>query len=66
MSGKQLLCHECNEVIGVYEPLIMMLDGQIVETSRAGMDCTHSQHTASYHRSCFARDSDSDSDPDVR
>ena len=62
MSSEQLLCHKCNEVIGVYEPLIMLLDGQVVETSRANTDGTRHQRGISYHGSCFALGNGGDSD----
>lgn len=50
-------CQHCGDVIGVYEPLVMLTDGHPRETSRAlepslADDLTHG---ACYHRSCYER-----------
>lgn len=52
MSGS-LLCESCGEVIGVYEPLVRLLDGRAYETSRA-VEPSH-QGGEHYHRACYGR-----------
>jgi hypothetical protein len=46
-------CKHCDAVIGVYEPLIVIVSGEARETSRAAepglpLDCA--EH---YHRDCY-------------
>jgi hypothetical protein len=45
-------CDHCREVIGVYEPMIAVLDGEPVMTSCAAAELA--QHARRYHGSCFA------------
>jgi hypothetical protein len=33
--GEMLRCHHCGDLIGVYEPLVMLHDDRVHETSRA-------------------------------
>lgn len=48
-----LRCKHCGEVIGVYEPLVRLLDGRVHETSRAlGPSHQAGEH---YHRACYER-----------
>jgi hypothetical protein len=50
-----MLCHHCGDVIGVYEPLVTLADGQPRETSRA-LELGNAEHRtdgACYHRSCY-------------
>jgi hypothetical protein len=49
-------CRHCEDVIGVYEPMIVLHDGHARETSRAaeGDDSLHLG--ACYHRACFTQD----------
>jgi hypothetical protein len=54
MSGI-LRCQRCEDVIGVYEPMIVVVDGQPRETSRAADDTTKALTGIYYHRSCFAQ-----------
>jgi hypothetical protein len=48
-------CRDCGEPIGVYEPLIALVEGQPRETSRAAQ--THLGELAAecYHRACYER-----------
>jgi hypothetical protein len=56
-------CHHCSEVIGVYEPMVVLHDGVAVRTSRAaaeveppsGKPCFHSECFASFHGDASAR-----------
>jgi hypothetical protein len=50
-----LRCQRCEDVIGVYEPMVVIVDGQPRETSRAADDTTRAPTGVCYHRSCFAR-----------
>jgi hypothetical protein len=51
--SESLRCKHCGEVIGVYEPLVRLLDGRVYETSRA-FEPFH-QGGEHYHRACFER-----------
>lgn len=51
-------CEHCGEVIGVYEPLVRILDGRPHHTSRALEPS--SQDGEHYHRACFERLEDQD------
>lgn len=48
-----LRCHHCGEVIGVYEPLMRLVDGDAQETSRAREPDTTSRVGDCYHRACY-------------
>jgi hypothetical protein len=48
-----LRCHHCGDVIGVYEPLIALIDGQTHETSRAGAQDSAAVVEEYYHRDCY-------------
>jgi hypothetical protein len=52
MSGP-LHCRHCGEVIGVYEPLIVLSDGRAVESSRALDPHLCDEDAEYYHRACF-------------
>lgn len=48
-----LRCQCCHEVIGVYEPVIVVVGSQVRETSRAAdpeLDPDSGEH---YHRTCY-------------
>ncbi len=47
-------CHRCGDLIGVYEPMILLVDGRARETSRAAEPdaATQGDH---YHGSCYAQ-----------
>jgi hypothetical protein len=53
-------CDLCAEVIGVYEPLIVLVDGQAIETSRAANRTVTALGEECYHRGCYARRHDGD------
>ena len=57
----KVICQHCEKVIGVYEPLIVVVGGQARETSRAAdptlpLDCA--EH---YHRDCYLERSETSS-----
>jgi hypothetical protein len=47
-------CRRCSDVIGVYEPMILLVDGRACETSRAA-EPDAGAHGDLYHRCCYAR-----------
>ncbi len=50
-------CQQCGDVIGVYEPLVMLADGHPRETSRA-LELGNPEHRTDgvcYHSSCYER-----------
>jgi hypothetical protein len=58
--SNRLRCHDCREVIGVYEPLVVLVDGRARETSRALEPDTGDQAGAYYHRACYQRTADAE------
>jgi len=48
-----LRCRRCGDVIGVYEPLVMLVEGRIYETSRAHDPSAAESLGDHYHRSCY-------------
>ena len=48
-------CHDCGERIGVYEPLVVLLDGHARETSRAAATDPAGLRGDCYHRRCYQR-----------
>jgi hypothetical protein len=40
-------------VIGVYEPMVLLLDGETLLTSRAASDRTVPHDARRYHETCF-------------
>lgn len=47
-------CQQCADVIGVYEPMVLVLDGQAHETSRAAIkDRIVGEQARRYHRECY-------------
>lgn len=50
-----LRCDDCGEVIGVYEPLVRVLDGRARETSRAREPASSDRGGEHYHRACYER-----------
>ena len=46
-------CNHCGEIIGVYEPLITLMEGQALETSRAVEPLAGAMGTRIYHRACY-------------
>jgi hypothetical protein len=53
--SEMLRCRHCGEVIGVYEPLVMLVDGRARETSRALEPATDGRVGDCYHRACYQR-----------
>jgi hypothetical protein len=48
-------CHHCEDVIGVYEPMIVLADGQARSTSRAA-EPDHGEPVGEcYHRACYTQ-----------
>jgi hypothetical protein len=45
-------CRQCGDLIGVYEPLILLTNGQAQETSRAARP-GGVEGSQSFHRRCF-------------
>lgn len=48
-----MTCSHCAEVVGVYEPIVAVLDGQARETSRAMEPAIGSGDGELYHRACY-------------
>ncbi len=53
--SEPLRCQHCKDVIGVYEPMIVVDHGRPRETSIAADGEARSTNGACYHRCCFAR-----------
>lgn len=52
--GDPWRCEHCADVIGGYEPLVLVVDGQAHETSRAAIkDGTVGERVRRYHRECY-------------
>jgi len=47
-------CRRCGDVIGVYEPMILLLEGTVRETSRAAEPDADADGD-SYHGACYAQ-----------
>lgn len=52
-TNAPLRCDLCADVIGVYEPLIALVDGQVVETSLAARQDAGLLGEGYYHRACY-------------
>jgi hypothetical protein len=50
-----LRCQRCGDVIGTYEPMIVLSDGAMHETSRAASPKLAGEGAEHYHRACFAQ-----------
>jgi len=50
---ERIFCHHCGEVIGVYEPAVVVNDGVARETSRAAEPYIVAETVERYHRSCY-------------
>jgi hypothetical protein len=48
-----LICDKCGDVIGVYEPLVLIVDGQPSETSQAARPDDTDGANERYHRACY-------------
>ena len=51
--NRTLRCHHCEDVIGVYEPMIVLTDGQARNTSRAAEKDTAPPVGECYHHACY-------------
>ena len=49
----RMKCDHCADVIGVYEPLILVCGDEVRETSRAADPKLHAQPGERYHRTCY-------------
>lgn len=52
-AHESLRCKICSEVIGVYEPLIVLTHGQPQETSRAAREGVGAFGEECFHRACY-------------
>jgi hypothetical protein len=50
-----LHCHHCGEVIGVYEPLVAIVDGEVRETSRLRSPELAAGAGEYFHAGCYER-----------
>jgi hypothetical protein len=48
-----LRCHHCDDVIGVYEPMVVLIDGQARNTSRAAQQDHEPPTGECYHHACY-------------
>lgn len=55
MTARRLACDYCAEVIGVYEPLVVVIDGEARETSRAAEPSVGAEPCELYHRTCYLK-----------
>lgn len=59
MSGEgtrklnQLHCRHCGQPIGVYEPLVALVEGSAHETSRAAEPAACDSSAPCYHAGCY-------------
>ncbi len=55
MSAREgLRCRHCRDLIGVYEPLVVVRDGVPVRTSRAAAASEPLEGESCFHAECFA------------
>jgi hypothetical protein len=47
-------CHHCDNVIGVYEPMVVLIDGRTRNTSRAAERDHEPLAGECYHHTCYA------------
>jgi hypothetical protein len=60
--NRPLRCQHCNDVIGMYEPMIVLADGDVRESSRTAEKDSPLAMGACYHRACYVEASDQDPD----
>ncbi len=53
MKSSRITCDHCAEVIGVYEPAVVVTDGEPRETSRAAEPTIGSVPGERYHQACY-------------
>ena len=54
-SAERYRCAQCGDVIGVYEPMVVIVDGEALQSSRAAPGDTPVSDGPRYHGACFAR-----------
>lgn len=54
MNDESFRCRHCGEIIGVYEPMVVIVDGEPVYGSRAASTTTHGDGLR-FHGTCFVR-----------
>jgi hypothetical protein len=59
-----LRCHHCKDVIGAYEPMIVLAGGDARTTSRAAARDGGKPVGECYHRACYAQMRGNDHAPD--
>jgi hypothetical protein len=53
--SRTLRCHRCDDVIGVYEPMIVLTDGRARNTSRAAEQDDREPVGECYHDACYTQ-----------
>jgi hypothetical protein len=53
LISARITCEHCAEVIGVYEPAVVVSDCEVHETSRAAEPGLTSEAGELYHRACY-------------
>jgi len=51
-----LRCQRCGDVIGTYEPMIVLEDGDARETSKVADQKATSEWSEYYHHACYLAD----------
>jgi hypothetical protein len=51
--ASRLICDHCADAIGVYEPLVVVIGGEVHETSRAAEPAIGSEAAERYHLTCY-------------
>ncbi len=46
-------CRHCEDVIGVYEPMVVLYEGRVHDTSRAAEPNVVDEASECYHRACY-------------
>jgi hypothetical protein len=54
-SSERYRCARCDEVIGVYEPMVVIVDGEALHGSRAALGDAPASDGPRYHGACFAQ-----------
>jgi len=53
-AGEAFRCERCGDLIGVYEPLVVCIEGLARTTSRAAEPDLEAMGATHYHRACYA------------
>lgn len=62
VMGEPMRCGHCGDVIGVYEPLVLLADGEPRTTSAAAEPQIGDAPGLLFHRACFAESRHADGD----